>query len=499
MALDLFRLNKGIDIQLDDLSANANILIGSGAPVGTTGDTSTAPIGSVYLRTDSETDGLQLYWKKTSTNAASDWVQGADKAYVDSVAQGLSWREPVRVRDNTVYANAAAFPTGGTIDGVTLSAGDRVLFTNVTLGSDENVFVWTGSAWVEDTNAETDGDAVFVQEGTSADQQYVYTGTEWVLFGSSAGNAELEYLRTFVGKTAAGSELPTYSSTEVVTQSSNLETAIGAVDAAFGTGEITNDGGNYALSDDMAWGTAGTLNVTTALDDLNEGIGNATFTSSGTNITNGASANTSINNLNEALIPLQSQAASFSGTQAAGVTTTMDALTVAAASQVKWLVQTRSTSTPANRRSFEVHAINDGTLVDHTEYASLRLGAVIAGLNINVTVVAGEITSLNSLVGGAYDNDGVYTGVALTGGTGTGATADITVSGGTVTSVVLVNPGSGYTAADSLSAATADLGGTGVGGFSIVAATVSANSMKLTVTSTGGVDYVVKRIAYSTF
>lgn len=52
---------------------------------------------------------------------------------------------------------------------------------------------------------------------------------------------------------------------------------------------------------------------------------------------------------------------------------------------------------------------------------------------------------------------GTYTGVALTGGSGAGATADIVVVAdpditGYVESVTLVNPGTGYTAGDSLSA-----------------------------------------------
>jgi len=61
--------------------------------------------------------------------------------------------------------------------------------------------------------------------------------------------------------------------------------------------------------------------------------------------------------------------------------------------------------------------------------------------------------------------------VALTGGTGTGATANITVSGGAVTAVVLVSGGIGYTAGDTLSASASSIGGTG-SGFTILVATV---------------------------
>jgi hypothetical protein len=53
---------------------------------------------------------------------------------------------------------------------------------------------------------------------------------------------------------------------------------------------------------------------------------------------------------------------------------------------------------------------------------------------------------------GSGYTDGVYNNEPLTGGTGTGATANITVAGGVVTSIVMENRGIGYTVGDLLSA-----------------------------------------------
>ena len=81
----------------------------------------------------------------------------------------------------------------------------------------------------------------------------------------------------------------------------------------------------------------------------------------------------------------------------------------------------------------------------------------------------GEINTLSipSLVGGSGYVEGIYEDVALTGGTGTGAQADINVdAGGAVTVVSLDNGGADYTAGDVLSADAANLGGSG-SGFSI--------------------------------
>lgn len=62
-------------------------------------------------------------------------------------------------------------------------------------------------------------------------------------------------------------------------------------------------------------------------------------------------------------------------------------------------------------------------------------------------IAAGTITN-----GGTSYTDGFYAGIPLTGGAGSGATANITVAGGIVTNVVIARAGSGYAAANVLSA-----------------------------------------------
>lgn len=75
---------------------------------------------------------------------------------------------------------------------------------------------------------------------------------------------------------------------------------------------------------------------------------------------------------------------------------------------------------------------------------------------------------LGTLVGGSGYVDGIYFNVPLTGGGGSDALANITVSGGEVTSVVLVTGGTEYSLGDTLSADDANLGDSGLGaGFEI--------------------------------
>jgi hypothetical protein len=79
------------------------------------------------------------------------------------------------------------------------------------------------------------------------------------------------------------------------------------------------------------------------------------------------------------------------------------------------------------------------------------------------------ISTLGAVVGGSGYANGTYNNVALTGGSGSGATANITVAGGVVTAVTVANAGSGYKASDNLTAAIA-----GGSGFSVPVATVAA-------------------------
>ena len=83
--------------------------------------------------------------------------------------------------------------------------------------------------------------------------------------------------------------------------------------------------------------------------------------------------------------------------------------------------------------------------------------------NVGVGAPAGDgkvIGSLTLTTGGSGYTNGTYSQVALTGGSGTGATADIVVATNAVTAIVLRNPGQGYAAGDILSSASIG-GGTG--------------------------------------
>ena len=80
-----------------------------------------------------------------------------------------------------------------------------------------------------------------------------------------------------------------------------------------------------------------------------------------------------------------------------------------------------------------------------------------------VSIIQGAISGVGTVTGGSLYTNGSYSNVPLTGGSGSGATANITVSGQTVTSVTIKNSGNFYVVGDSLSCVNTYIGGSGSG------------------------------------
>ena len=122
---------------------------------------------------------------RSATPAADADV--ANKAYVDGVAAGLYWKDSVRV---TTTANITLSGTQ-TIDGVSVSAGNRVLVKNQSSAAENGIYICAAGAWSRsaDMNAadEFSSAALFVEEGTVfGDCAFVCTNDGNVTVGSTA-------------------------------------------------------------------------------------------------------------------------------------------------------------------------------------------------------------------------------------------------------------------------------------------------------------------------
>jgi hypothetical protein len=128
--------------------------------------------------------GGQISWATAPTSDS----QLANKAYVDSVANGLSWKDAARV---ATTANIDLSAPGAAIDGVTLSSGDRVLVWKQTNASQNGVYTFNGAAAAMtrvddlDTGAEFLSAALFVSAGASwGDTGFVCTNDTAPAVGS---------------------------------------------------------------------------------------------------------------------------------------------------------------------------------------------------------------------------------------------------------------------------------------------------------------------------
>jgi hypothetical protein len=112
----------------------------------------------------------------------------ANKLYVDSVAAGLSWKQPVAV------ATLVNITLSGlqTIDGYTTLAGDRVLVKNQSTAANNGIYIAASGAWArsEDTNTwnELIGAITFIEYGTQASSAYYCSAQPGGTLGVTAVN-----------------------------------------------------------------------------------------------------------------------------------------------------------------------------------------------------------------------------------------------------------------------------------------------------------------------
>lgn len=114
----------------------------------------------------------------------------ATKDYVDSTAQGLDVKASVRVAST----GNVTIATGGllTVDGITLSSGDRVLLKDQTAGSENGIYIAASGAWSRASDADTStkvttGLFTFVEQGTiSSGRGYVLTTAGPITLGTTS-------------------------------------------------------------------------------------------------------------------------------------------------------------------------------------------------------------------------------------------------------------------------------------------------------------------------
>jgi hypothetical protein len=130
-------------------------------------------------------------FKLTSVGTPSADTDAANKGYVDSVAQGLDTKASVVAATTTNGTLATAFADGQTVDGVTLTTGDRILIKNQTDQTANGIYTVNASGAPTrstdmDNGTEFPSAYVFVEQGTvNADTGWVCTNNSPVTLGST--------------------------------------------------------------------------------------------------------------------------------------------------------------------------------------------------------------------------------------------------------------------------------------------------------------------------
>ncbi len=359
---------------------NVSFISGTGVPGGAGGEADAAGKGSLYL---DESNGFQ--YQKSATGSGSDkWVKITNQADLDAAKLSMPWRDPALVKDDTVHADLAAAETamnGGTVDGVAVVEGSRILYTNIT-GANANIHVvtgtpGTGATLVEDGNDASLGDALLVTDGSSAGREFTYTASGWQPINKGALD-EQGFIQTFIGKSANGTETPDYASTHVVTDGDPLETAIGDLDAEVGAAVTTPHVRTAGPISDQSIN----LNIK-AIDDA---IGADVTSSKHTLAANSVNANLSI------LDDVLGDAKTESKTDAVSTVTTLDSVLVDEVLGAEWTVHARSTATPEKIWMGKILAVHNGTAtadaddIDFNSFAILRTGSAIPSLDFDVAL-----------------------------------------------------------------------------------------------------------------
>jgi hypothetical protein len=360
MSRKFFGIEKGIDIYAENGSAQVRILTGTAVPDGL-GDQSSAPIGSLYIRSGTG----EIYQKIANAGNSSDYLlNGAGSATI-----GI-WRpEKVKVVTND-----------------TVSVGIRDLTASPFADDGGTLVLATDFAVNDHIIADADGTPVLLKVTN-------VNGPDEITV--AAADTALVAQDTFVTEIYLPDTDSSQENKAIVNYNGTVIVKLADIDWSLATG--INLSGTYAASSGNVAASDSVETAIAKLDGVNDNQDTLLGMAQGsTNLGTWSSpvdllfsATTTVKALFQRIGDLLMQ---LRGVEVTGITTaaTVDSVPVASVKCVKWLCSAFEEATPANRKAFEVFAVNDGTNVDDNQSSILKLGGAF-NLTITVDISGGNM------------------------------------------------------------------------------------------------------------
>ena len=182
-----------VDVTAGSLTANKAMVVDSNSTIDTVKTNALHLSGTQLTSTATELnllDGITAIDTDLSTVAGTHTTLVsalAAKTYIDNTRSGLE------VKDSVTAATTANITLSGTqtIDGIAVTAGQRVLVKDQTTASQNGIYVVDASAWSRATDADTaaefnSGVFFFVEKGTdNADNGFVMSQDATINFGTT--------------------------------------------------------------------------------------------------------------------------------------------------------------------------------------------------------------------------------------------------------------------------------------------------------------------------
>jgi len=251
---------QAYDAQLADIAAmtptDSNFIVGDGSNfVLESGATARTSLGLGTIATQNANSVSITGGSITGMSTPSSGSDVTTKTYVDNLVAGLKTRIICRVATTANISLSTDLENGDTLDGITLTTGDKVLVKNQSTGSQNGIYTVVASGAASrntdyDTIAELAGQLIIVQEGiTNADKIFLCTtDTDAVLNTDTITFSQVQ---------------PSFTGTV---------TSVGIADA--GSSEITVSGSPITTSGTITIGV-NNINVTKITDAASKGFATA--------------------------------------------------------------------------------------------------------------------------------------------------------------------------------------------------------------------------------